>query len=125
MPVSIRVDTEEDVVYTTVTGLYTADDVLKAIDELFEHPDFRPGLNGITDLRGAETFPPYTDVIRIAQYLVRNRDRIGRSRTAVLVSSDVSFGTTRMFQTYSDDSSIETHIFHELDEARRWLGLDE
>lgn len=126
MPVDIRVDKKAGIVYTTIEGLYTADGLLAAFEVLFDNPDFQPGMNGIADLRNVETYPPATDVMRIARYLIEHKDKIGKSRTAVLVSSDVSFGTTRMFQAYADDSTgIETRIFHEMDEARRWLGLDE
>jgi len=125
MPVTITLNKEEGVVYTTVTGRCTADDVIEAFDELFARTDYRAGMNGIADLRAAETFPPYTDVVRIARYVVGHRDQIGESKAAVVVSSDVSFGTTRMFQSYSGESMINTRIFYEMDEARRWLGLDD
>ena len=124
MPVTIRVDKDAGIVYTTVEGIYTADDLLAAFDELFHNSDFRPGMNGITDLRGAATYPPAAEGIRIARYLIQHQHKIGKSRTAVLVTGDVSFGTTRMFQSYSGDSTLQTKIFYDLDEARKWLGLD-
>lgn len=126
MPVVIRVDKEAGIVYTTIDGAYTAEDVLAAFEVLLANPDFQPGMNGIADLRNAKTFLSATDVMRVARYLIEHRNEIGKSKTAVLVSSDVSVGTTRMFQAYSDDRvGIETRIFHELDEAHRWLGLDD
>jgi hypothetical protein len=126
MPVDIRLDAEAGIVYTTIEGLYTAGELLAAFEVLFDNPDFRPGLKGIADLRKAETYPPATDVMRIARYLIEHEEKIGKSRTAVLISGDVSFGTTRMFQAYADDSiGIETRIFYEMEEARRWLGLDD
>jgi hypothetical protein len=125
MPVNISVDKDARVVYTIIEGAYSADDILGAFDELFQNPDFEPGMNGITDLRKAHSFLSHGDIIRVAEYLVKNRDKIGQSKTAVLVANDVSFGTTRMFQTYADDSSIQTRLFHDISAARRWIGLDE
>jgi hypothetical protein len=125
MPVTIRVDKEAGIVHTTVEGIYTADDLIAEFDKLFDNSDFRPGMNGIADLRQAQTYPSSADVMRIARYLIEHQGKIGKSRTAVLVSSDVSFGTTRMFQSYAGDSLIQTKIFQDLDQARRWLGLDE
>ena len=123
MPVTMRVDKEAGIVYTTVEGIYTTNDLLAEFDKLFDNLDFRPGMNGIADLRQAKTYPPASEVMRIARYLIEHQGKIGKSRTAVLVSSDVSFGTTRMFQSYADDSLIQTKIFQDMGQARRWLGL--
>jgi hypothetical protein len=124
VPVIIRINTNEDIVYTTVDGIWTVDDLLEAFEKLFEHPDFHPDINGIADLRTAKTFPSGAEVMRIAHYLVQHREQIGKSRTAVLVGGDLSFGTNRVFQAYSDDSTLVTRIFRKEKEARRWLGLD-
>lgn len=124
MPVTMQIDTDENVTYTTIEGAWTVDELFDAFDKLLADPDFRPGTNGIADLRAANYYPSGPDLMRIAHYLLQRRERFGRCRAAILVGGDLSFGTTRMFQAYSDDSTIATRIFRDQQEARRWLGLD-
>ena len=61
--------------------------------------------------------PLSADVRKIADLMIEYQSKIGRSKTAVVVSKDVTFGMTRVFQEFSEQSSIETAIFRDMDEA--------
>ena len=43
---------------------------------------------------------------------------------AVVVSADVAFGMARMYAALSEDSSVPTNVFRDLDEAARWLSSE-
>jgi len=45
------------------------------------------------------------------------------SRRALLVSNDVAFGLTRMYQILMEQSPDEVAIFRDFDVALKWLGL--
>jgi hypothetical protein len=124
MPITFRIDKEAGMVYTTIEGRINTDELLESLERLMNHPDFGPGLNGLADLRSMEIDTFSADVMRIADLMIKFRNKIGPSKTAVVISKDVTFGMTRMFQAFSEQSSIETAIFRDREEALRWLGLN-
>lgn len=121
MPITFRIDKESGVVYTTINGHASTDEIIEGLRNFMNHPDFKPGLNGIADLRNSDLDTFSADVQRIADLLIEYRNKIGPSRTAVLVSKDVTFGMTREFQVFAGQSSVETAIFRDMEEAVRWL----
>jgi hypothetical protein len=122
MPIAFRIDKDSGIVYTTIEGRINTDELLESLEHFMNHPDFSPCLNGLADLRNFEMDTFSADVMRIAELLIKYRNRIGPSKTAVVISKDVTFGMTRMFQAFSEQSSIETAIFRNMEEALRWLG---
>lgn len=121
MPVSFSIDSENSIVYTKITGVLTSEELISGLEGLLDDPQFRPGLDGITDMSDSELDTFSIDAREIAELLVRYREKIGPSRTAVVVSKDITLGLTRMFQYFAEETSIETRIFSSIEEAREWL----
>jgi hypothetical protein len=121
MPIIIELNKEEGIVYTTIDGRVSTDEIIDGLKKVLDHPDFRPGLRGIVDIRPSELDTHAGDVRRIADLLIEYRDRIGWSRSAVVVATDLAFGMTKMFQAFNEASSIEVEIFQDIEEARQWL----
>ncbi len=121
MSVSCRIDSEAGIVYTSVRAPADAKQVTEAITMTVAKPEFRPGLNGIADLREAGTDYSPKDVQWIADLLRAFRDQIGPSRTAIVVSED-AVELARQFQSMSLGSSVDTEIFRTMEEARAWVG---
>jgi hypothetical protein len=122
MPVTCEIDSEGGLVRTTFRGQVDIEEVVRALEDLLQRPDFRRGLNGIVDLREGDTDTQARDVKRLATMMERCRDQIGPSRTAIVVAKDVTYGMARMYQAYAESTSIETMIFRSIDDAHRWLA---
>jgi hypothetical protein len=122
MPITFRIDNESGIVYTTVEGRVGIDEIIEKLKDFMNRPEFRPGLNGIADMRNSDLETHSIDVQRIARLMIDFRDKIGPSKTAVVVSQKVTFGMTRMFQVFAEQSSIDTAIFQDMDEALQWLA---
>ena len=50
-------------------------------------------------------------------------NRLGSVRKAIVALSPVAYGMARMYQTMMDGSPVEVEVFRDLQEARRWLGV--
>jgi len=124
MPVECRLDAEAGIVYTVVSGEIGASDIIEAVEELFRNPDFRPGLIGLADLRSYTWRSEMSDIRRVAQFMIANGSKIGRSRTAIVVASDYSYGMSRMYEAFAAASPIKVKIFRDMDEAVAWLRDD-
>lgn len=125
MPIDCRIDEEDGIVYTTLTGEVDEDEIVKALSGIITSPSYRPGLDGLVDLRGHNATQSSAAVRRIAELMTRHHAEIGHSRAALVVSDELGFGLARMYQAFAQDSSIETRIFYELAEANDWLGLSD
>jgi hypothetical protein len=123
MPVTCEIDAESGIVHTAIQGRVRTQELVTALEAVIRRPDFRSGLNGIVDLREGGVADLHTREVKwLVDLMDRHRDQIGPSRTAIVVSTDVDYGLARMYQAYAESTSIETNIFRDLEDARRWLA---
>ena len=127
MSIEFRIDTEEGIVYTTVKGDLGVEDIIAALTEIITHEDFKPGMSGIFDLLASKWESDSDELRRIVRFILENADRIGPSRHAVVVGSDRAYGMSRMFEVFSEETTVDVRIFRDLNEARKWIleGADE
>jgi hypothetical protein len=127
MPVTFRIDKEAGIVFTVIEGPLDTDELLRELAAMIKHPDFKPGLSGITDLRKSEMDTFTDDVQRVAEFFISHKEQVGVSRSAIILSGFVTYGMTRMFQAFAEESSLDTRIFQDMDEALEWIksGQDE
>jgi hypothetical protein len=121
VPITFRIDKASGIVFTTIAGQTSLDEILEGLKNILNHPDFGPGLNGIADLRQSELNTFQADVKKIADLMIEYRGTIGPSKAAVVVSRDITFGMTRVFQVFAEQSSVETAIFRSMEEALCWI----
>jgi hypothetical protein len=121
MTVDFRVDKEEGIVYGTLTGVVDVDQILEGLAGMVASGDFRPGLNGITDLRNMVWESDQDDLRRLVHFMIEHREEIGPSRSAIVVAGDRAYGMSRMFEVFSEESSIDVRVFRDFDEAKRWI----
>jgi hypothetical protein len=60
------------------------------------------------------------EIRHVAEYLGPYRERI-RGRCAVVVSTDLHFGLSRMGSAYSENVGVDARVFRSTDEAVDWL----
>ncbi len=105
------------------SGRVDLDQIRQAYADMSGNPGFRPGLRAICDLRRAE-IDLSGDDIRVLSALVRSvAPKWGGTKWLAVVASDVAYGLLRMFMSLTDNSSIETLVVRDIDEAGDWLEL--
>jgi hypothetical protein len=120
MNTSRFIDTEKGIVYTTVTGELTLEEIAADIAGLTSDPSFRPDMPRLFDLRGVTKLLTADEMARLAQTL-RSSPGSKPSRRALLVGSDLSFGMFRMFTALADGGDVENRVFRDEAEARAWV----
>jgi hypothetical protein len=125
MPTIYVIDKEAGILYRTLTGVVTTDELLESFDEALRDPDYRPGMHMLTDMRGVTTTAHKADVARVAAYVKSHVEEIGPLKVAVVAPTDASFGLIRMLQAHLGDVSIELSVFREMREAEDWLGVEQ
>lgn len=123
MPISHTIDQQTGVIYRTVTGSITTVELIESFTNVLGHPDYRPGMKSLTDLRSIDHFSSIDDVKQIAQFMDEHQDHIMGGKAAVVVSRDVSFGMVRMLELLSSKLPIEIRVFRKLKAAYNWLDI--
>ena len=123
MPVNTVIDKKAGVMIRTVTGELTFEDIKSSYEASLIRPDFQMNMNVIWGLRDADASKIYKeDVIKIARYFetyIKNGDEY---KAALVVSSDLEYGLSRMYQVAVADLPAEIGIFRSLEEAKKWVG---
>jgi hypothetical protein len=114
---------EKNLVHRELNGRVSAAEVIESIDSVVNHPDFRPGMQSLNDLREVENTADADYVMRVAQAMVSHTDRLASAKIAVVVSTELIYGMLRMLQSYISETPLEVMLFKDLDEAVDWLDL--
>ena len=124
MPVISQVDSSLGVVFSMMQGVVTQEDIWSQIDRLNTDPAFQPSFNHLVDMRGATRFDVSEEGMRtVSSHSVFNE----KSRRAIVAERDEMFGVARMYQLLRETHKKpdQVRVFRTMEEARRWLGLDE
>ena len=94
--------------------------------ESAEDPEFRPGMNVVTDLTDAELDLGYKEMSTLVS-MTANAPTLRYGRIAIIAPGRLRFGLSRMYELLSDELGIhnELRVFSDFSEVRTWLGLPE
>ncbi len=120
MPVEHVIDEKQGLVLTTLRGSVTFDEFVRHLQALASDPTFDPNMLELLEANDVET-----DEFNIDQMMSFKDSHVWgpKARRAMVTNSDLVFGLFRMFQITSAHEHGEIALFHNLDEARCWLGL--
>jgi hypothetical protein len=121
MSVEFRIDKDDGIVYGTLKGEVNVEEILAAMEHLVQSEEYEPNLNGITDLRAMKWESDQGDLRKLVHFLIEHRKKIGRSRSAVVVSGDRTYGMSRMFEVFSEQAPLKVRVFRDFDKAKRWV----
>ena len=107
-----------------LVGQYQPDDVIKTFVSAMNDPLCPNPAALLVDVRRSETLATaaVTDIRRVAEFVGPYAPRVG-GRAAVVASSDVHFGLSRLGSVYSDTVGVEAQVFRDLESAITWLGV--
>lgn len=115
MPVRFDYHPAQNLLLGRAWGRLTAADLLD-----YALPDYPVGTPELLDLREVEESElAGADIRRVAERERQGPNRI--SKMAILTTSTLGYGLSRMFQLLADDTDYEIHVFTELVEALKWI----
>ncbi len=121
MPVSVDYDGASRIAVITVAGEASTELFRQAMVALTSSPSFPPDVDALWDLRALDM--SRTDG-RFTAALVDVRAEFparGSARVALVVDSDLGFGTGRQFELRAGSASPAMALFRTVEEARAWL----
>ena len=121
MPVTYKL--KGDLLKMELVGENVPDDVIATFEKAVNDPLCPNPVSLLVDVRQSQTLElqPVPEIRRVAEYLGPFRARIG-GRAAVVASSDVHFGLSRLGSVYSETVGVEVQVFRDLESAVNWLA---
>ena len=121
MPIQYRIDPDREIVFMTAEGSLTDADLEKLRASMQSDPDFHPNLNQLGDFRATDFSGLTATGVRALAERISDSDQ---SQRAIIVSTDLAFGMSRMYQILTDENPAKVMVFKDMTEARAWLGLE-
>ena len=124
MELSTEINKEKNIRYHVVTGPIDVDELINVLQAIYGATDFDPEMNVFWDLQKADSSAVSSDdVYRLKKYVSNKWGRGGNSRAALVVSREVDFGMSRMYQIMMEgDNPSKIKVFKDLHEAEQWLA---
>jgi hypothetical protein len=124
VPIGYEIDEERGLVVVLASGEVTRDEETRRFAALLADPRYRPGLHLLLDYRARSSVASPSEVHRMAEDLKGLRDLLGDALCALVVSTDVAFGTGRMVAALTEGTFVPLRVFRDRDEALDWLRSD-
>ena len=126
MAIEVEIDKRAGVAVMRVRKSPSRNEARSALDELLAHPNYTPGMNVIAVLEeGSVARFTSPSVQAIADHAMARRERLGSNyRLALVVSSTVDFGVSRMYEAWSQHLPREVELFHSLADAYEWVSAE-
>jgi hypothetical protein len=122
MIVNTVVDKKASVMIHSVTGEMTFDEIKSSYEAILLHPDFQREMHVIWDIRDADASKfDRQDVIRLARYFETQLKNRAEYKVAVIVSSDLEYDLSKIYQVAAADLPAKIGIFINLEEAKKWV----
>ncbi len=125
MPIHYRFVERWGIVVTTVEGEVTAEDLAQHAEALAKDPRARSS-DELADLTHVTGGPAPTEAVRRMGEQLRETDTNRRGgKFALVAPADAAFGMARLYQVHREHADIQIRVFRGLEDALRWLGIEE
>lgn len=121
MPIHFHYDKEKQALYGTFEGTLTVDEILETLKQITTSDEYPPEVPALWDLRKLD-FSAIESEFRNNLISMRSQfPERGSAKIACVANSDLAYGMTRMYQTYSSGMPQAMMVFRDFDEAEAWL----
>lgn len=125
MPIRYVIDTKNELIRTTASGVLTDADLVQFKRALAADPLFHAGLREISDVRAVTDLSVTSDGVReLVKQDANQALRRNVHRLAIVTGHDLTFGTARMYQGLTSQNMPGVGVFKDYDQAVRWLGAE-
>ncbi len=128
MSVEYTYDEEHNILYTRFFGVVIDKDLKDQAETIAADPRIKPGVRELVDLSGVEDIQGSSSSLELnIQIDCANSEKLAGMRTAIVASTDLLYGFSRMYQTFAElrKSPLTVEVFRTVGEAREWLGLQD
>ena len=123
MPYILKSDDALGCIFIKWRGTFSHEEGSAHYREIAELASFQQGSHLFHDARLVDANVPTSEIRNVAKAPSRKVDSDIVRKVAILVTSDLGFGMMRMLATIRERPGLVLNVFHDLEEAKAWLGL--
>ena len=120
MAVFYHIDAAERTIFCEFEGAVTDKELLEAVARLWAEPEYRPEYSRLIDTTGSNSARLSAEAVR---WIALRNARACIGKTALVASTDATFGICRMYELYSE--GIPCQVFRNRSDALAWLAGNE
>jgi hypothetical protein len=118
---NLRINENKNIAYINLSGQLDKKTILNAFDSVISNKKYKKGMGRLWDFRDADLSSLETEtVMEMAQYSNKFPSGINDVKVALVTSSDLEYGLSRMFEM-SSTSKTPIGVFQSLNEGEIWL----
>lgn len=117
---NIKIEIIDSIALITLSGTIHAETIINTLGELFGNSDYVSGCS-IWDFRKAEGESTFDEIRKIAKFAGEHRGKRPVGRVALIVSSELHFGLSRIYQVLTENLPFHLEIFKSFEQAREWV----
>ncbi len=123
MNISTKINANKNLRIHSVEGNIDTDELTKFLKNLYNSDEINPAMNVFWDLRKANFSKVSSSQVRnFTEFVGKNWGVGGENKAALIVSKDLDYGLSRMYQMLMDNTSqSKISIFKDMDEAEKWI----
>jgi hypothetical protein len=121
MPITYQIDQSLKLIVTRCFGKVTLVQVIEHFRELQHDPHCPSTLDVLLDLTECDSAPSNFQLHPISNTISGIREKVQFKACAIVVSTDLMFGMSRMFLTFAEERFERAQVFRQLDKAKEWL----
>jgi len=121
--ISHSINEKNNVVYVTVTGRLTGEDMIRYFTTIILEPEHHPGMDFITDISKAEIDPSFEMLVSFHNHLKTYESELGKFRWAFMVGDNSNRIAAELYRSLSALSNGHiVEIFKVREEAEKWIN---
>ena len=126
MEISTEINKKKNIRSHIVIGVIDISELTEYLKEIYNSSDFDLEMNVFWDLQEADFSCISTEnVSSFMGYVSKQWGTGGKSKAALVVSRDLAYGMSRMYQTLMDGAtSSEIAVFRDKDKAKEWIEAE-
>lgn len=112
---------DEEMLRIVGEGKYTAEELKDLIGAAMADPRTAPGMPTLMDFRSSEAARTTEELVSVVDFFGSQRDPAVPLRCAVVATTDLRFGLSRMAAVYVERYGVDLRVFRDIESAEFWL----
>jgi len=121
MSADLRYDREKNILHIVLHGSVTLDEFADVLETITHTEEYPPDVPAIWDLSALDTSDLDISMIELLNDIRKRFPERGLTKLAIVASSELTFGLSRMYEAFSADLPQMLRVFKDTGSAELWL----